>query len=226
MPSHASAGTSKPQVDPTLYYRRGYDHKKRFISYWHQIDEIAQLEQDSVLEIGVGNKFVSTYLQTRGFSVTSMDIDPRLQPSCVGSVLHLPFPNSHFDVVACFEVLEHLPFETFSTALSELHRVSNAFVVISLPDYTRAYQFILQLPKIGKFQTLFPLPRLRAPIHRFDGEHWWEIGKRGYSLSTILGQIEDAGFRLRRTFRVFEHPYHRFFSLVKVDDPALDTQAR
>jgi len=51
-------------------------------------------------------------------------------------------------------------------------------------------------------------------MNKFDGEHYWEIGKRGYPLSKIINEIQKARFKVEKTYsRVFENPYHRFFSL-------------
>jgi len=203
----------KPQVESNHYFNKSYDTKERFISYWHQINEIIKLNPKTVLEIGVGNGFVSKYLKERKVNVLTLDIDKRLNPDVVGSVLNMPFSDELFDVVACYEVLEHLPFENFSEALSEIFRVSKSYAILSLPDASRVYRVYLQIPKIGIFKRLIPLPRLKNPIHKFDGEHYWEIGKAGYPLSKIIKEIQTAGFRVEKTYRVFENPYHRFFIL-------------
>ena len=52
----------KPQVEPNHYFNESYNSKERFISYWHQINEIIKLKPKKVLEIGIGNGFVSKYL--------------------------------------------------------------------------------------------------------------------------------------------------------------------
>jgi len=62
---------------------------------------------------------------------------------------------------------------------------------------------------------LIPLPSIEKPIHNFDSEHYWEIGKAEYPLSKIINEIQKAGFRVEKTYRVFENPYHRFFILRK-----------
>ncbi len=203
----------KPQVESNHYFNKSYDTKERFISYWHQINEIIKLNPKTVLEIGVGNGFVSKYLKERKVNVLTLDIDKRLSPDVVGSVLNMPFSDELFDVMACYQVLEHLPFENFSEALSEIFRVSKSYAILSLPDASRVYRVYLQIPKIGIFKRLIPLPRLKNPIHKFDGEHYWEIGKAGYPLSKIIKEIQTAGFRVEKTYRVFENPYHRFFIL-------------
>lgn len=198
------------QVEPNHYYNN-YDSKGRFCSYWHQINEILKLGPNRVLEIGIGNGFVSKYLKEREIKVTTLDVDERLNPDIAGSVLELPFANGSFDVVACYEVLEHLPYEVFPKALSEINRVSSPYAVLSVPDSTRAYRLDIQIPKIGELRKLIQLPRLRAPEHRFNGEHYWGIGRGECNLRKIMGKIHDAGFELKKTFRTFEMSCHRFF---------------
>ncbi|MCK5766962.1 MAG: hypothetical protein KAH35_01115 [Candidatus Atribacteria bacterium] len=51
------------QVEPNHYFDKSYDTKERFISYWHQVNEIVRLEPDSLLEIGIGSGFASKYLK-------------------------------------------------------------------------------------------------------------------------------------------------------------------
>ncbi len=202
------------QTTPDNYYLN-YDTKGRFCSYWHQIQEITKYEPSSILEIGIGNGFVSEYLLKRSFNIITLDLDDRLNPNVVSTVLNLPFSEATFDVVACFELLEHLPFEDFEKAIKEMSNVSASFVLLSIPDATMAYRICLQMPKIGEFKTLLRIPALRKPAHAFDGQHYWEIGKAGYSLKKILAVFASAGLSLRRTYRVFEFPYHRFFLLEK-----------
>jgi len=203
----------KPQVEPGHYLSKSYDSKGRFISYWHQINEIVKLNPEKVLEIGIGSGFVSRYLKERGINVVTLDIDKRLTPDIVGSVLDIPLNDKTFDVVACYEVLEHLPFELFHKSLLEIFRVSKAYAVLSLPDVSRSYRIYIQIPKIGIFKRLITLPRLRKPVHKFDGEHYWEIGKLGYPLSKVIKEIQKSGFKIEKTYRIFENPYHRFFVL-------------
>jgi ubiquinone/menaquinone biosynthesis C-methylase UbiE len=169
----------------------------------------------SILEFGIGPGIVAYCLRKMGFKVTTMDVDERLGPDIVGSVLAIPFSDNSFDLVAAFQVLEHLPYEDFPKALCEIHRVTRRYAVLSLPDCTRAYRFEVQIPKVGDFKILLPLPRLRAPIHRFDGQHYWAIGKAGYPLRRVLEDIRRSSFRVIKCYRVFEMPYHRFFVLAK-----------
>ena len=202
------------QVDTDHYFNADYDSKERFISYWHQINEIITLTPSSIFEIGIGSGLVATYLKQRGYNVTTMDIDKGLNPDQVGSVLSIPFYDDAFEVIACFEVLEHLPFEDLAEALGEIYRVSSEYAVLSLPDSTKAYRLNIQIPKIGEFKRLVLLPRLRLLKQTFDGQHCWEIGY-DYSLRKVTEEMRVAGFEIAKTYRVFEIPYHRFFVLRK-----------
>ena len=206
------------QVEPDHYFSRTYDSKGRFCSYWHQINEILSLTPESALEVGIGNDFVSTYLKQRKINIISLDIDERLNPDCVGSALDIPFSNDSFEVVACFEVLEHLPFKDFPKALSELYRVSSSYVILSLPDLSRVYRLDIQLPKIGELKRLIPLPRLKPLKREFNGEHYWNIGTAGYPLRKIVSEIRHAGFKVEKNYRVFENYRHRFFVLRKAGE--------
>ena len=205
----------KLQVKRDHYYDIDYDTKQRFCSYWHQIHEILLLKQNEVLEIGVGNSFVCEYLRERGADIVTLDIDKELKPDVVGSVLNIPFQDRSFQIVACYELLEHLPYENLSKALSEIFRVSKSYAILSLPDATRVYRVHIHIPRIGEIKKLVPSPRIKSPIHRFDGEHYWEIGKVGYPLKRVVSDIEKQGLQLERTYRVYEMPYHRFFILRK-----------
>ena len=203
------------QVPFEHYFKKSYDTKARFISYWHQIDEIVQFNPTTILEIGIGNGFVSDYLKKRGYNIKTIDIDERLKPDYIGNVLNLPFDDSSFQVVSCCEVLEHIPYENFKTALSEIYRVTNNYAIISIPDVTRAYRLDIQIPKIGEITKLIVLPKRKKIIHKFDGEHYWEIGKKNYPLNKIINDINLSGFTVLKTYRIFEFTYHRFFILKK-----------
>jgi len=88
-----------------------------------------------------------TTLKKRGYNITTLDIDPRLNPDVAASVTVIPFADNSFDVVACYEVLEHLPYENFKKAIREIFRISNSYAILSLPDASRVYSLYVQVPK-------------------------------------------------------------------------------
>lgn len=190
-----------------------YDYKTRWISYWHQINEVLSLSPKKVLEVGIGNKTVLNYLKNQGIEVLTLDIDEKLKPDIVGNVLKIPFQDNSFDVILCAEVLEHLPFEEFDKALEELKRISKQYVVLSLPHFGHSIKLSFKIPLIRekRFAIRIPFPRK----HHFDGEHYWEIGKKGYPL-TKIERIIKKHFAVKKEFIPFENQYHHFFILEKL----------
>jgi predicted SAM-dependent methyltransferase len=198
------------------YTRREYDLKGRFASYWHQVDEVLGSRPGNVLQAGMGNGFLRDYLKRRDVEITDLDTDPDLGPDVVGDVRDMPFEDGQFDLCVCFEVLEHMPYEYFRAALSELKRVSRGRVIISVPDIRPVYRVFMELPVIGWFRLMIPRPRIRPGLHRPDDrEHFWNINERGFPLRKVQEDIKREGLDIIRTYRVFEHPSHRFFVLEK-----------
>src|SRR3989344_3771112 len=87
---------SKVQVDKSHYLTLNYLSKRRWNSYWYQINEIYQLKPKKILEIGTGGGVVSNQLKKMGFLVTTVDFDQSLKPDIVGDVRKLPFKNDNF----------------------------------------------------------------------------------------------------------------------------------
>ncbi|MCF7914752.1 MAG: class I SAM-dependent methyltransferase [Spirochaetaceae bacterium] len=205
----------KVQVGTEHYDFIEYVNRRRWNSYYSQIEEILSFSPGSVLEVGVGAGILGTILKQIGLHYESLDIDSKIEPDHIGSVLELPFIDNSYDVVACFQVLEHMEYQYFSQALSELYRVAKGAVVLSLPDAKRVWPYYLKLPKVGEVKFLMPKPRLRTPTHKFNGQHYWVVNKKGYSSKKIENTInnvgEKYGFALNRSYRLWENPNHRFF---------------
>ncbi|MGD2118984.1 MAG: class I SAM-dependent methyltransferase [Chromatiales bacterium] len=195
------------------HYEVDYESKRRFASYWHQIDETLRTNPSSLLEIGKGSGFFSSYIKNNGLDITTLDIAADLKPDIVASVLSMPLPASVFDTVVCCQVLEHLPFDDFLPALKEIRRVARNYVVISLPQKEPGWYYAFHIPVYGRVEFMLEIPSPIKNEHVFNGEHYWEIGKRGYPLRRITDEMKKASFKLHRTFRVPENSYHRFFVL-------------
>jgi ubiquinone/menaquinone biosynthesis C-methylase UbiE len=207
--------TIQKQVDKAHYDFNQYVSKARWNSFYHQIDEILKTEPNTILEVGVGAGITKCILKDiLNYNYESMDIDVELNPDYIGSILDMPFKDNQYDVIVCFQVLEHLPFDDFDKALSELFRVANKAVIISLPD--AKFMMQIHVPKIIE-KRLIKIPFVKLKRHVFDGEHYWELNKIGYELDKILRKIKNIGdiynFVLEKEYHVFENPYHHFFVL-------------
>ncbi|MCK5320163.1 class I SAM-dependent methyltransferase [Candidatus Parcubacteria bacterium] len=205
----------KKQVNRLAYNFQKYCAIEKWCSYWHQINEIIKCKPTSVLEVGVGDGTVDRYLtDNTDIKYASLDIADDLKPDIVGSVDEMPLPDNAFDLVCAFEVLEHLPFEKFEKSLKEMQRVSQKYVLISLPHWGRHFAFSLRLPYFRKirWQHKFNLSPMK---HKFDRQHYWEIGKRDFPLLKIKKSIKNSGYTILRDYICFESPYHHFFVLEK-----------
>lgn len=203
------------QVDREHYDFSKYCGTSRFVSYWHQLDEIIKLKPSSVLEVGVGDNVVASYLKNNtDIMYKSLDIAEDLNPDIIGNIEKMDLEDSSFDIVCAFEVLEHLPFEKFVPVLNELGRVSKKYVLISVPHWGRHFSFEIRLPFIKKIRwqhkfNIFPIK------HKFNGQHYWEIGKSNYPVSKIKEHIKKSDLSIVKDYISFGSPYHHFFILVK-----------
>ena len=109
--------------------------------------------------------------------------------------------------------MEHLSFDKFEKTLKELQRVSTKYVLISLPYAGNGFKFEIKLPFIRKIRIYFSIPKFYKK-HRFDGQHYWEIGKKRYSKRKII-KILKKYFIVKEIKNPYENPYHIFFELSK-----------
>jgi len=182
---------------------------------WHQLDEVLSLSPQSVLEIGPGPGIFKAVATSLGVNVETVDLDPELNPDYVSSATELPFPDNHYDCVCAFQMLEHLPYNQSILAFKEMVRVAKKHIIISLPDAKRVWPYSFYIPKIGEKFFHIPKPRLLQKKHLFDGEHYWEINKKGYPLKKIFIDLKKNNVTLLKTYRVNEFSYHRFFVFQK-----------
>lgn len=198
-----------PQVDKKSYEFARYGFEERFISYYWQLREISRLCSASVLEVGVGDGVFGSFLKKNtDIDYKSLDIAADLEPDVVGSVTEIPAADDSVDIACAFEVLEHLPFEKFETAVSELARVARNYVVISLPHFGPSVSLSLKIPFLPLLRFSFKIPFPKK--HVFNDQHYWEIGKQGYPISRIRSVLEKQG-EIIRDFVPFGSPYHHFF---------------
>lgn len=137
-------------ADESSNYRKhtsGNPLQRVLIGRFHRalLERVGALAPESFLDAGCGEGFVSRLLlaQRPELRLTGVEWSPRAarvaaerNPSAtflVGDVTRLPFADDAFDVVGCFEVLEHLRGDGPDRALAEYARVARRAVVLSVP---------------------------------------------------------------------------------------------
>lgn len=207
------------EIEHPNYFSPEYCHPGRMASYGYQIRETLNCKPKNILEIGIGNGIVAYVLKNFGVSVITLDHSEKLYPDVVASVTDMPLDDNSFDVVLCCEVLEHISYSEFEKALREICRVTRKHLIITLPDKGRFYSIAARLPLMSRVRKLcVECPFLMPKEHKYDGEHYWEIGKKGYRLSHVCKSIETAGFTIVRTYRVPEIHWHRMLVAEKTSD--------
>jgi hypothetical protein len=206
------AAPARPQVRSD-HYLGDYLNLPRMITYWYQVTAVRDCGGGSVLEVGTGMGLTSWILRRWGLRVAELDIDPALGPTCAGDVRAMPFAAGSFDTILIAEVLEHLPFDELAVCLAELRRVTRRHVVVTLPCPLVGLHLGINLPILDPMFVALGFRQLSKP--RFDGQHYWELDRRGYPKRRIRQAIREAGFEIAREFRPGLSLYNYFFVLAK-----------
>lgn len=151
-------------------------------------------DQGRILIVGPGQGLGAAVFRSRGYEVTTYDIDPEIGPDHVGSVHDMKvFTDGQFDLVIASHVLEHMSFALLDDGLRELSRVAR-FALVYLPyagrhldlslHNTREHHLRLNLPPFWR------RPSLERPLFA-GGQHFWEIGVWGITRGTIQEAMEE-----------------------------------
>jgi len=202
-----------PQVAPTHYDPRTYLSPQRLASFGYQIGWMAEaFTSGSVLEVGVGTGLAAQLLQQVGFSVTTLDIDARLNPTIVGSLTEIPAAAGQFQAFSCCQVLEHLPWDQVDAALAELRRVARSGGVISVPTCRRMVEIMHYSARVCHPRRLPMGTRFPQAMRTADGQHYWEL-EANVRTREFREKLQKAGFRIVRDEQIRENCYHHFFLL-------------
>jgi len=204
------------QVSRSHYDFDEYLDTSRWASYYHQIQSVHRVgkllnkKRPSVLVVGVGDGIVAHVLKSMGMRVHTLDIDPQLKPDFVRSLPKFDISKRiAFDCIVCAEVLEHISYEDAQKSLKAMSEIAR-FVIISVPHKSAYISFSLKLPFLTTWKYILSIP-VNFLTHTFRGEHYWELGMRGYPVKRFKNSLTNAGFSVLRDFRVHELPWHHFF---------------
>lgn len=179
MAAQGFAGAEREaRLAPDHYFSDDYFQTESLHSMVFQVQQLRSFGVRRILEVGVGNGFVSTFLKRAGFEVTTADLNPQLQPDVCKPLHELPqaLAGRRFDLVSCCEVLEHMPLEQLPGNLDTLRALApSAF--ISLPGH---FPWLGLSGRLGLHNRFIDVALgLRIPVRRRTSEgHFWELGSQ------------------------------------------------
>ncbi len=203
------------QTDKEKYSSGNYLTSNRLSTYYMVINEIIGLKPHKVLEVGPGNYIVTDILEKMGICVKTLDFDETLSPDYVCDIADYEnLPDEKFDCIIASQVFEHIKYSDFINSLKKLRENAN-YLILTLPFTSRHslfFHFSFYLPLIKNVVVSYKIIYKRIP-HIFNGQHYWEIGKKGNQLSKVKKDILNAGWRIKKKYINHKNPYHYFFIL-------------
>jgi len=191
---------SRSQISEGIEYKyssewiHSLEREDHWRFYWHQINLIIKelKEGDTILEIGPGSGFLTNYLRSKGYQVTTLDIDDQKSPDIVANLVEYPFPDT-YDHILAFEVFEHIPFHKFTEIVAKLGKTVRKNLFFSVP---RNYKIWLHAELTTPYFRDVPLT-IKTKRHKIiTSNHFWELDYKEYRLKKLVGIIKEAGFEI------------------------------
>jgi hypothetical protein len=207
------------EIDPGLLEQRRWAlEPRRFSSTQIQLTSVTDLGDSvhSILEIGPVSGYFSSIAKSLGYDVKTADINSRTNPDYLGDFLEVDIPE-RFDMVAAFEMLQHLPYEDLPAALEKIAALSSRYVFISVPASVHRFGLSVDIPRLLAPRRLglgwlrgshtlsmtWEWPRNADPPESnwkgredYWNPHYWEVGRKNYPRSLLLSEIKASGLNV------------------------------
>ena len=215
------------ESDEYKYWANDFlDHRfVQWSSVWFQASECIINENiESVIEFGSGRDTTKALVEHFGVKHLSVDISSRFYPDVVSSIENFATDET-YDMVMCFQCLEHNSYDLFSSYLQKFKKLSNKYILISVPYSGRWLSFSLNinLPGIHMNKIFcFPFERFNKrvrPVNEFEkrenkhSAHWWEVGDKLTTKKRVRKEIISSGLKIVSEFHNPLFPYHYFYMM-------------
>ena len=171
----------------------------------------------SLADVGCGNGVFVNYLQRAMPSLELFAIDRSRAaleyvrtPKSEGDIAAIPLPKHSYDCVTCLEVIEHLPLDTFQSALSELARVARKYIIVSVPYAENLEQNHTQCPQCKSiFNADLHLRTFSDDdiLHLLDRENFHCVQtKKAGKQTSYLGHYRYSRLFYPEHFRIWRSP--------------------
>lgn len=211
---------NKIQVDVTHYEFEKYVSKKRWISYYYQLQFVVDSACSSVLVIGKGDNIVPECLKLvygrDDIEIDTFDFDPCLNPTILGDIREIDkIVKKKYDCVICCQVLEHLEFEYFEKVIKGISNICKKKFIISLP-VSRFFHATIHTD-VSLLQDIYIKIVIPNLFKKYSSrmEHRWELGNLGKSKIRI-GKILEQYFTVEKKMYVPDFTFHYFWVCNKI----------
>lgn len=184
--------------------------------WWRWIRIIRKYKHDgSLLDIGCGEgyflQYADRYYNTYGTDVSDYCISEASRKTkktkfSIGSIMHIDAGNESFDVITCFDVLEHL--KDPETAIKECRRVLKSEGV-----------FVVRVPNINSLGCKWKKDKWfayndKTHISLLSNDEWFEMIHRNdfEVLNTFYDGLWDTPY-MKYVPRIFQDIFIKFFTL-------------
>jgi SAM-dependent methyltransferase len=182
----------------------GYYSRKRIVHQWTQLALLARTDCRRVLEVGPGLGLVTAMLVNAGYTVETLDLQPRrfAQPAVRHIVQDIEQLASDaiagYDAILCCETLEHVAWDLVPGVLRSFRGSGARHLIVSVPYM--GFQITLDLYLNGRtFRQYFSMKKLlalRPFVPEPPGGHQWEVGYKGLPLRLWEQQLRASGWSI------------------------------
>jgi hypothetical protein len=199
-----------------VYLSDRYFSYSQLWSFVEQIYYIKKINSTNIVEIGKGNGFVSDILKSAGDNVTTIDINPKLNPDIVANIQDVDkfIHPGEYDLISCCEVLEHLPFYEFEKSIRMFSNNCNK-LFLTLPMYNKYFGFGGYIKFINNSTWRGIWIKLPFSGKKLPDEHYWEINYSKETKKKNIIQILKKYYKIIDTGLFKANPYHRYFICTK-----------
>ncbi len=173
---------------------------------------------NTLLDVGCGNGVFPNKLsgEKLNLKITATDRSNEalkyvLTEKFASDISDIPVEDGKYDCVTCLQVIEHLPIGVYEQGLKELARVSNKYIIVSVPFNENVKKNFTQCPKC--------LAEFNADLHL-----------RSYQLQTIENLFIQHDYVLIKSVNLVKTTnfagvelYAKFKSLIKPQPKTFDS---
>ncbi len=201
----------KTQVQDTHYCFSQYVDWRRWQSYYFQLKESIESDCDSFLLIGIGDGLIPNVLQKAGKIVDTFDYDEKLNPTYCGDIRNIDrVVKKKYDCIICCEVLEHIEYSCFERVVCQLAQICMKRCIISIPAKRIELAIYFDFSLLNQIKKIrFIIPKFWIKEHKFDGEHYWEVGTKKNPKKEIERYVLKY-FKRIKSFHCPGNSYHWF----------------